>query len=321
MDFKQFCEAICNQAESLDFQIIETKEIAYGKQIKINHRCGLKKDIISLNLYYSTKKKGFSLVSGAKKDHPYKEKIDIIVDYSYDIQDLHLPVKEKEPLKIKTAKECEEIADSSWQTYGGSDEAGKGDYFGPLVICSFVAHRNQFDELRKIGVRDSKLIAPHEIHRIAESLIKTYSQQFQVMKLMPVQYNALYLKFKNSSKNLNHLLAWAHARNILDLQSKCCFEGFIVDQFSRRDLISTSISDIKKINIVQKTKAESDVCVATASILARHIYVSAMEQMSHDYQFNFPLGAGNHVKQAILDFEKKFGSESLVKVMKMHFKI
>lgn len=321
MDFKRFCEMICQKAESLNFEILETKEIDYGKQIKINKSTGFKKDIVSLNLYYSTKKKGFSLVSGAKKEHPFRDEIELIANYSYEIQEQERPTQKAQAKQEVSQPIKTEIADTAWETYGGSDEAGKGDYFGPLVICSFVAKRSQFDELNKLGVRDSKLITPHEIHRIAEHLIGKYSQQFQIMKLMPAQYNALYEKFKRSNKNLNHLLAWGHARNILDLQSKCCFEGFIVDKFSSRDLISTSISEIKQVKIIQQTKAESDVCVASASILARHIYVSAMEQMSHDYRFNFPLGAGHQVKEAIHEFEKKFGAESLVKVMKMHFKI
>src|SRR5579871_5111774 len=41
----------------------------------------------------------------------------------------------------------------------GTDEAGKGDYFGPLVIAGVLATEYQLGVLKGMGVRDSKLLS------------------------------------------------------------------------------------------------------------------------------------------------------------------
>lgn len=283
-----------------EIEIISENEIPYGIQIKLGFKNCLKKDIISLNIYYSSKTTNYKHVIGAKTDSPIKSLVEQIV-FGKSI--------------------VEKSSDTEWNVYGGSDEAGKGDYFGPLVVAGFVAGKPQFNELRALGVKDSKELNDLQIASIAEKLIKAYPKQYRILKLMPEQYNSLYARFKSNNKNLNHMLAWMHARNIADLKSQIDFEGFIVDQFASGDIVKNSLSELKDIPIIQRTKAESDPCVAAASIIARYHFVKAIEMMSNSYKFTFPKGAGNHVKKALSEFEKKFGSAELAKVAKLHFKV
>lgn len=50
--------------------------------------------------------------------------------------------------------------------YIGTDESGKGDYFGPLVTAAVYTNKQISIELGKIGVKDSKLISDNEIKKM-----------------------------------------------------------------------------------------------------------------------------------------------------------
>ncbi|NDE76183.1 MAG: hypothetical protein EB039_09015, partial [Proteobacteria bacterium] len=53
----------------------------------------------------------------------------------------------------------------------GSDEAGKGDYFGPLVVAAVWVDDRMLGLLEALGVRDSKVVADTEIARVAAEII------------------------------------------------------------------------------------------------------------------------------------------------------
>jgi ribonuclease HIII len=112
-----------------------------------------------------------------------------------------------------------------------------------------------------------------------------------------------------------------HARVIADIRTIIKTDGFIVDQFAKGDLVKNSLSELASVDIISKTKGENDTFVAAASILARYHFVKSIEMMSSQYNFNFPKGAGNHVKNAIEQFKEKIGEAQLKNVLKMHFKI
>ena len=89
----------------------------------------------------------------------------------------------------------------------GTDESGKGDYFGPLVVAGVYVPDGGREVLAALGVRDSKTLSDGQVERLARAVREAYPTA--VVAIGPERYNALYAKVGN----LNRLLAWAHARS------------------------------------------------------------------------------------------------------------
>ena len=107
----------------------------------------------------------------------------------------------------------------------GTDESGKGDYFGPLVVAGVFVPDNQKDALLELGVKDSKRVTDNRAQKLSDQIRAGYTHTLVVIG--PEKYNELYTKFKN----LNKLLAWAHSRAIENiLEEVPCFLA-ITDQF------------------------------------------------------------------------------------------
>jgi ribonuclease HIII len=136
-------------------------------------------------------------------------------------------------------------------------------------------------------------------------------------------YNRLYQKMRS----VNTLLAWGHARVIENLMGQRHRMNplpvrAISDQFaSSKDTVAKALMSMgREIELVQKHRAEEDLVVAAASILARHEFVSRMHAMAKQFEMVFPRGASAFVDAAAKEFIAKHGVENLPKVAKMHFR-
>lgn len=197
----------------------------------------------------------------------------------------------------------------------GIDEAGKGDFFGPLCIAGCFADTEGIKKLISIGVKDSKTFSDTSILKMAKEL-KQFCV-FDLVVLFPEKYNELYEKFKN----LNHLLAWAHASAIFNLFQKTNCTNVLIDQFAEKHVVENAVKRKNiEINLKQMHKAESDPVVAAASILARAAFLEGLEKLSAKINFPLPKGASSRVIDAGVKIASKFGQEELKKVSKVHFK-
>lgn len=224
-----------------------------------------------------------------------------------------------EPLVLKQC--LEDPAESeNFSPHAGIDESGKGDFFGPLVIaCAYVGSREQADELRAAGVRDSKQIKTDAaILKIAGEIRRILNGKIGLIAIGPEAYNRLYA----SVGNLNRLLAWGHARaleNLLELVPDC--PEAIADQFGSEHLIRNALMTRgRRIRLIQRTRAESDMAVGAASILARAEFVRRMDVLSTGRPSPLPRGAGPAVDAAAREIAAEGGREALSKVAKMHFR-
>jgi len=206
------------------------------------------------------------------------------------------------------------------ENYIGVDESGKGDFFGPLVIAGVVSNENLNKELEKFGVKDSKKLSDKRVFELSEKIKEVCIVNVVVIK--PKRYNELTEKL-----NLNKLLAWGHARVIENLLKEIEKVGFkcssaISDQFGDENYLLNSLMQMgKKINLIQTPKAdETDIAVASASILARAEFLKQLKILSEKYGMNFPKGAGQNVINFANEFVKKFGKDELKNVAKIHFK-
>lgn len=199
----------------------------------------------------------------------------------------------------------------------GVDEAGKGDFFGPLVIAGAFGNEKEIRELIKLGIKDSKLLTDVSVIKKA-ALIKNICP-FDIIILKPSTYNELYEKFKN----LNSLLAWGHATVIENLIKKTNCKYAISDQFaSSKSLLENMLKKKHvEIELEQKHRAEEDVVVAAASILARAAFLDSLEKLSQEVGEKLPKGASNpNIVKIAEKLVAIHGRDILRTISKQHFK-
>lgn len=200
----------------------------------------------------------------------------------------------------------------------GVDEAGKGDYFGPLVIAGVVVDPATETKLRVLGVRDSKTIGDEDVIALAARIEEVVpASAREVIAISPARYNALHLKLRN----VNRILGWAHARvieSLLARDPRC--QAAISDQFGDERYIVSQLQERgKAIRLVQVPRAERELAVAAASILARAEFLVGIRTLSARHDVRFPLGA-THVKDAARRFVAARGPAALASVAKVHFR-
>lgn len=197
----------------------------------------------------------------------------------------------------------------------GIDESGKGDYFGPLVIAAAFVTPATEPDLRLMGVRDSKKISDNRILELARDIRLVCPHS--IVAIGPPRYNELYAKMRN----LNRLLAWGHARALENLLGQVDCDLAIADQFGdERFVLNALLEKGKQIRLVQKTKAEADMAVAAASILARSEFLIRLKRLSDELGLPLPKGASQQVELAARLVYKKHGQEGLGTVAKLHFR-
>jgi len=207
------------------------------------------------------------------------------------------------------------IPTNKYSSWIGTDESGKGDYFGPLVIAGVLVDEENIKKLSEFNIQDSKKLNDATIEKVAIQI--KANAVFSVVTINPAKYNELYEKFKN----LNTLLAWGHARAIENILEKRPCQNALSDKFGNESLIKNALlKKGREINLEQRVRAESDLAVAAASILARNEFVQRMKKLSEHYKINFSKGASEQVKSQASAFVKKFGKGELKNLAKLHFK-
>jgi ribonuclease HIII len=197
----------------------------------------------------------------------------------------------------------------------GIDESGKGDYFGPLVIAAVFIDATTQSELTLMQVRDSKKISDGRILDMSSD-IRTICPH-SIIVIGPQRYNELYAKIRN----LNRLLAWGHAKALETLLENVSCGRAIADQFGDERLILNALQEKgRTITLEQRHKAESDLAVAAASIVARAEFLLRLQRLSDEIGTTLPKGASPAVELAGRMIVKKHGEERLESVAKLHFK-
>jgi len=195
----------------------------------------------------------------------------------------------------------------------GVDESGKGDFFGPLVVAACYVGPEHLAELD--GVKDSKKLTDKQALGLAIRIREVCPHS--IIAMGPAKYNELYEKFKN----LNTLLAWGHARaieNVLEIQPAT---HVISDQFAAGGVaVKKALYEKgRAIEFRSMVRAEADIAVAAASILARAEFLNRLARLGNEFGIPLPKGATNVISTG-RQFVAKHGPEALSQVAKMHFK-
>jgi len=189
--------------------------------------------------------------------------------------------------------------------YIGIDEAGRGPVIGPMIIAGILADRKQLDALKKLGVKDSKMLSPARREYLFEK-IKNNAIDFGVAKILPEEIDS-----KISQKiNLNKIEAINAAKIINELAKNTNEQiSLFVDCPSVN--ISAWQSYLfqhleKKEKIIPRCEHKADVnypIVSAASIIAKVTRDREIEKIKKIINEDF--GSGYPSDPATINFLKK----------------
>lgn len=266
---------------------------------------------------YSIEGDGFNATLYQKEKHG-RRKLSVQGSKAEDFVLFHL-----EPSVLGSASlGYEEILNpEAFSAHAGSDESGKGDYFGPLTVCCAYTDERLSKEIAALGVKDCKQMSDKQVLAAGAALRRLLGPQgYSVVKLSPAAYNRLYAKMQN----INRMLAWAHATAIEELLSKrpdC--PRVVVDQFAASEaVISRALKPLgRKVAVEQRHKAESDIAVAAASVIARELFIREIAEMSEADAFSAPMGSSDpRVCEIAQEMVMKYGAVWLMNHCKAHFR-
>lgn len=200
----------------------------------------------------------------------------------------------------------------------GTDESGKGDYFGPLVIAGVCITKKQEELLATLGVRDSKSNSDNKNKELAKKIEELLGKTcVSIVCISPERYNSLYDEI---GRNLNKVLGWGHARVMENLLSDNVCENAIADQFGDESLIKSALlAKGKSLNLIQSPKAERDIGVAAASILARARFLNELERLGKILGVTLSKGVNSTVESIAKNIYENGGLEKLKQFVKLHF--
>ncbi len=200
----------------------------------------------------------------------------------------------------------------------GTDEVGKGDYFGPLVIAGCVVQPGMERWLREVGVKDSKLVDDPQVPILAEKIRRLLGEGFwDLVAISPERYNQLHEEMGNA----NRILGWGHARVIENLlEANPDIPMAVTDQFGDKKYVEGALMQRgRNVRLIQAYGGERDVAVAAASLLAREEFLRGLRALGREWGISFPRGATQVIGVA-KRFLREHGEANLGKVAKLHFR-
>jgi len=103
----------------------------------------------------------------------------------------------------------------------GIEEAGKGPVIGPLVLCGVLIDEKDEHKLRKINVKDSKLLTPKQRENLYDKIIEVIKNH----KLIILQPKEIDDALESDSLNLN----WLEAENMVKIINELKPDTAIID--------------------------------------------------------------------------------------------
>lgn len=219
---------------------------------------------------------------------------------------------------VESARVIDEIldVDRKYTYFIGSDEVGKGEWYGPLVVGCVALEPSLIKKFRKMGAKDSKSMDKKQLLLVAGRITKeTFVKR--ITPFLPETYNRLYEEFQKENKTLNELLAWAHSSVIRKVLGSIRYESakLVIDKFdvekTYRRLYGINNS---KIKVIQKSKGESETPVAVASILAKVRFEELVDNLNEKYNIDLRQAKPEDLDPKILRYVAKLHFKNVKKV-------
>jgi len=281
-------EAAVKLLEKSGISASNRKTLTNGIRITFSHsrrNCGI-------NFYYS-RKKGFSVVPSGG-DHHLAEKIRGLL-----------------------LSDADELPDETWT---GSDEAGKGDYMGPLTAAAVYTDRRRAEIFRKMGITDSKVLSNETVREYAARIRGSSEGLYSIVSVTPLQYNTRFNQLSRKGLNSLDMLAECHGSAITHLLDDNPEPSrIIIDRFCDEKRIEHLLPE-GNFKLDLRVRGESDPAVAAASILARDAYLGGLDDISRRFGIQAVSGSGRATDMVVREFVNKFGADILDEIVKVHFK-
>jgi ribonuclease HIII len=213
------------------------------------------------------------------------------------------------------------VAESIDVPTAGSDESGKGDYFGPLTVAAVLVRPRDVVLLESLGVTDSKLASEGRI-RSAEGLLMQ-ALPHAVRVLMPEEYNAAHAR----ERNVNVILGRLHAEVLERVLEGVAAEDsvrIVVDQFGDPSHVRRNLGPAaRRAAFTMRTGGESNPAVAAASFLARAAFLRGFDEVRNlSGDDALPRGASDpRIVPAARRLLREGGEAWLGKFAKLHFRV
>lgn len=166
----------------------------------------------------------------------------------------------------------------------GIDDAGRGPVIGPMVLAGCLITEDVQKDLKKLGVKDSKLLTPKRREFLAGK-IKEIAETFEIALAHPNDID----KNLNTGTNLNILEAIKIAEIINKVNKGYHKIKVIVDCPSVsiekwKDVLKAKIENLTNLEIVCEHKADKNhISVSAASVLAKSIREKEMNKLKEIY--------------------------------------
>jgi len=182
----------------------------------------------------------------------------------------------------------------------GIDEAGRGPVIGPMVIAGVSIDEKDIDKLKRLGVKDSKLLSPKQREDMFDKIINIV-KKYKSIITQPEEIDSA---LRSESLNLNWLEAIKSAEIINFLKP----EKAIIDCPSNnitayKDFLKKHLKD-KKTELVLEHKADFKYpIVSAASIIAKVTRDNEIKKIQK--KIREPIGSGYPSDPVTINFLKK----------------
>ncbi len=290
-ELKNHLEATVKKLASMRISVAEQKELPYGIQLSLSGY----ETSCKINLYHS-RKKGNSVVQAGGD----KTLLDMIFKQSSSTLEPSFSV----PLGIRA----------------GSDEAGKGEYFGPLVAAAVACNQSTSRKLVKMGVADSKKLSAGKIRELYEKITVMDDVKYAVCSILPREYNRLFSVFEQKKKNSLDILAMAHGKAFEQLVSDGTDpQHIVIDKFCEIGRLRPWLPKLTAEVELRVRAEDTEPSVAAASIIARSVYIDELSRLSGLYGVDLKPGAGAGVDALGRVLIALKGEAILLDTAKIHF--
>ena len=307
-EFKHYLQAVHDKISAV-LDITKEKDINYGHQFVVE-LCQAK---LTLNIYNGKKGLSYVFSGDSALEGKVRELLGECKQSSRSEGDFA-----SSAVRVDDAAGASALPRGKW---AGSDESGKGDFFGPLVVSAVVVDDSTAAKLAAAGVKDCKLLTDKKILQL-EDVIKSTVVDFSVLELKPKVYNLRYKQVLAQGGKLNQLLGYGHVAalsQVLERHEDC--HAALIDQFT------TSLVNVRELTrrfpncvVKQQPKAEVNLAVAAASVLARARFLRTMAELAEAAgEATLPKGGGAQATACARRLADRLGKAELVNFVKLHF--